>query len=312
MKTPEAVRGGHYASRKAAEGAGRTGSATGTAFDTTEDTAAATADGVMPVLSQTEFRYFQDMIYNIAGIAMSDAKQPLVSSRLMKRVRHYRLASFGDYFQLITSPDNKGELQTAVDLLTTNETYFFREPKHFEFLRDKILPEVKSGQTLRIWSAACSSGEESYSLAMLAQEHLGDGRWQIHSSDLSSRVLDSARTGIYPMSRASKLPTHYLHKYCLKGIGRQQGKIQVDPVLKKGMTFFQHNLQETRATDDQYDIIFLRNVMIYFDAPTKRKVVSHLLPKLRPGGYFIISHSESMNGISDALRLVQPAVYQKR
>jgi len=268
-------------------------------------------DNVVPVLTQDEFHYFQKLIYSIAGIAMGDAKQPLVSSRLTKRVRHYQLGSFAEYFRLINQPENKDELQVAVDLLTTNETYFFREPKHFNFLLDEVFPQLKSNQVLRIWSAACSSGEESYSLAMLAQEHLGKGRWEIHSSDLSTKVLESARQGIYPMTRATHLPEKYLHKYCLKGIGSQQGKIQVDPVLRQSMKFFQHNLQDVLKSDDMYDIIFLRNVMIYFDTETKRKVVRSLYPKLRRGGYFIISHSETMNGVSDEFELIQPAVYQK-
>jgi len=265
----------------------------------------------VPPLTDREFEKFRIMIYRIAGISMGPVKKPLVSSRLMKRVRYYELQSFGDYFDLINDSDNRQELQVAVDLLTTNETYFFREQKHFDFLQQKVFPLLPANQTLRVWSAACSSGEEPYSIAMLAQECLGSGRWSICASDLSTRVIETARIGVYPQSRTVNIPQDYLTRYCLKGIGSQEGKVMVDGDIRRHVHFFQHNLKESYQTDDMFDVIFLRNVMIYFDLETKRKVVEKLLPLLRPGGYFFISHSETLNGVSSELKLVQPAVYQK-
>jgi chemotaxis protein methyltransferase CheR len=263
------------------------------------------------VLQEKEFAQFRDLIYRIAGINMSPAKKPLVTSRLAKRLRHYGLSSYGGYFQMITAANGKTELQVAVDLLTTNETHFFREPKHFEFLSQHILPERKPGKPLRIWSAACSSGEEPYSIAMLLDEKLGSAPWEIVASDLSTRVLDKARSGLYPIDRMLEIPRHYLSNYCLKGTGSQEGTLLIERKLRERVQFMQHNLIEEPPKLGEFDVIFLRNVMIYFDQDTKRQVVSHLLSRLRPGGYFLIGHSETLNGVSDDVRLVKPAVYRR-
>jgi chemotaxis protein methyltransferase CheR len=264
-----------------------------------------------PVLTDEEFAQFRDLIYRIAGISLSPAKQPLVASRLAKRLKHHGLASYGDYFQLITAANGQAELQTAVDLLTTNETHFFREPKHFEFLSRHIVPARQPGRPLRIWSAACSSGEEPYSIAMLLDEALGSAPWDIVASDLSTRVLDKARAGLYPMERVPEIPKPYLSAYCLKGTGSQAGTLLIERRLRERVQFLHHNLTEAPPKLGEFDAIFLRNVMIYFDQDTKRQVVARLLPLLRPGGFFLVGHSETLNGLSDEVSLVQPAVYRK-
>jgi chemotaxis protein methyltransferase CheR len=263
------------------------------------------------VLQEKEFALFRDLIYRIAGISMSSAKKPLVASRLAKRIKYYELESYGEYFRMITAIDGKAELQTAVDLLTTNETHFFREPKHFDFLQRRVLPERKPGKSLRIWSAACSSGEEPYSIAMLLDAALGTAPWEVVASDLSMRVLEKARAGLYPMERMLEIPQNYLSNYCLKGTGSQEGTLLIERKLREHVLFMQHNLTEMPPNLGEFDVIFLRNVMIYFDLDTKRQVVSRLLSLLRPRGHFLIGHSETLNGISDELRPVQPAVYQK-
>jgi chemotaxis protein methyltransferase CheR len=263
------------------------------------------------VLQDKEFMQFRNLIYRIAGIDMSPAKKPLVTSRLAKRLRHHGLSSYGDYFRMITAGDGKPELQIAVDLLTTNETHFFREPKHFDFLRQRILPERKPGMPLRIWSAACSSGEEPYSVAMLLDDVLGNAPWEIVASDLSTRVLEKARTGLYPLERMLEIPKPYLSNYCLKGTGSQEGTLLIERRLRERVQFIHHNLTEAPPKLGEFDVIFLRNVMIYFDQDTKRQVVSSLMSLLRPGGYFLVGHSETLNGVSEAVRLVQPAVYRK-
>jgi len=264
-----------------------------------------------PVLTEKEFVQLRDLIYRIAGISMSPAKKPLVTSRLAKRLKHHGLASYGDYFQMITAANGQAELQVAVDLLTTNETHFFREPKHFDFLRQHIVPARKPGKPLRIWSAACSSGEEPYSIAMQLDDVLGSTSWEIVASDLSTRVLDKARAGLYPMERVPEIPRHYLSAYCLKGTGSQEGTLLIERRLRERVQFLQHNLTEEPPKLGEFDAIFLRNVMIYFDLDTKRQVVARLLPLLRPGGFFLIGHSETLNCISDGVRLVQPAIYRK-
>lgn len=263
------------------------------------------------ILQEKEFAQFRELIYRIAGISMSPAKKPLVTSRLAKRLKHYELTSYGEYFQLITADGGKAELQIAVDLLTTNETHFFREPKHFDFLREHIVSARKPGKPLRIWSAACSSGEEPYSIAMVLDDVLGSAPWEIVASDLSTRVLEKARGGLYPMERMPEIPRQYLSNYCLKGTGSQEGTLMVERKLRERVQFMHHNLTEAPPKLGEFDAIFLRNVMIYFDLDTKRQVVSRLLSQLRPGGYFLVGHSETLNGISDGLKLVQPAVYLK-
>lgn len=263
------------------------------------------------VLHDQEFAQFRDMIYRIAGISMSSAKKQLVSSRLAKRLRHHNFTSYGDYFRLITSPHGKAELQVAVDSLTTNETHFFREPKHFDFLRNHVVPARKAGKGLRIWSAACSSGEEPYSIAMMLDELLGKEPWEVVASDISAHILEKARSGLYPIVRLPEIPKHYLNRYCLKGIGEHDGTLLIEQSLRERVRFMQHNLTETPAKLGEFDVIFLRNVMIYFDQETKRQVVSRLLPLLRPGGYFLVGHSESLNGVTDDVRLVMPAIYRK-
>ena len=259
-------------------------------------------------LSDKEFQQFRGMIFEIAGISMSEAKKPLVSGRLAKRIRQQGLRSYGEYFRLLMR--ERAELQVAVDLLTTNETYFFREPKHFEFLQ-RTLPELLNRPTLRVWSGACSSGEEPYSIAMTLAEALGKRSWELLASDISTRVLDKARSGLYRLADAEDIPRALLNKYCLKGVGEHAGSLLIDPGLRSRIRFAQINLNVPLPELGEFEVIFLRNVMIYFDLETKRQVVRRMLPLLRPGGYFIVSHSESLNGITDALKVVTPSIYRK-
>ncbi len=263
------------------------------------------------VLTRKEFTRFQELIYRIAGISMTEAKMVLVSGRLARRLQHYELNSYGDYFELLNRPGNSAELQVAIDLLTTNETFFFREPKHFQFLRDTVLPALPANRPVRIWSGACSSGEELYSIAMVLADRLGERPWELIGSDISARVLERARAGHYPMERIDEIPPEYLRRFCLKGVGKQAGTILVDNALRKKAQFRQINLNAPLPELGQFDVIFLRNVMIYFDQETKRQVVRRVAATLRSGGYFLVSHSESLNGVSDGLQLVTPSIYHK-
>ncbi|WP_344958060.1 CheR family methyltransferase [Zobellella aerophila] len=262
-------------------------------------------------LKDSEFQRFRGWLYQTAGINLSLAKKALVAGRLCKRLKHYQLASYGDYFRLIMAGEEGAELQLALDLLTTNETYFFREPKHFDFLRERVLPQVPPGRHFRLWSAACSSGEEPYSLAMTLAEGLNGTSWEIVASDISTRVLAQARRGHYPMTRADTIDTPLLHKYCLKGAGSQEGTFLLERKLRQRVSFMHINLNQRLPKLGEFDVIFLRNVMIYFDLDTKRKVIERILPLLKSGGYFIVSHSESLNGISDGLKLITPSIYRK-
>jgi chemotaxis protein methyltransferase CheR len=267
------------------------------------------------VLNDAEFHQFQSWLYLTAGINMSSSKKALVAGRLSKRLKHHNLCSYGDYFRLISDKTEAAELQVALDLLTTNETHFFREPKHFDFLRLEVLPKASPGKTYRVWCAASSSGEEPYSIAMTLAEGLAGGPlgtpWEIIASDISTSVLEKARSGHYAMARADKIPKPLLAKYCLKGIGTQEGTFLIEQNLCNRVQFMQINLNAALPKIGEFDMIFLRNVMIYFDMNTKRQVVARMLPLLKPGGFFIVSHSESLNGITDRLELVTPSIYRK-
>lgn len=263
-------------------------------------------------ITDQEFGQIQALLYRIAGINLASSKKPLVCSRLGKRLKQFGLDSYGAYYKLLESGKEPNELQTAVDLLTTNETSFFREKKHFDFLRDTILPGVNPYQRpFRVWSAASSTGEEAYTTAMILADRLGGKPWEIVASDISTKVLDKARRGQYPMERAEKIPREYLSHYCLKGIGRQEGTFVIKPVLRSRVGFRQINLNNALPELGDFDVIFLRNVMIYFETATKRKVIDSVLSHLRSGGYLMIGHSESLNGITDTLISVMPSLYRK-
>lgn len=261
-----------------------------------------------PAIAEAEFDALREWLHTHAGISLTPAKRPLVTSRLARRLRELQIASYTQYLAVIA--DNAAERQLALDLLTTNETYFFREPAHFEFLR-RLVPQLPAGQPVRIWSAACSTGEEPYSIAMTLSELLPGRAWEVLGTDISQRVLESARAGHYRLARTSGIPQALLQRHCLKGVGTQDGTLLVNRTLRARVRFEPVNLNAPLPDFGTFDVIFLRNVMIYFDEATKRDVVARMLPLLRPGGHFIIGHSESLNGITTALRTVSPSIYRR-
>jgi chemotaxis protein methyltransferase CheR len=262
-------------------------------------------------ISDQEFIGFQRFIYDAAGITLPSTKKMLVSGRLGKRLHHCSLASFSDYFALLKSGNAPDEVQIAVDLLTTNETYFFREQSHFDLLRTLALSARRRPGMFRVWSAASSSGEEAYSIAMVLADCLDNAPWEVIGSDISTRVLAAAATGHYPMERARHISSDYLRRFCLKGFGEQQGSLLVDRNLRSRVHFKQVNLNQPLPELGMFDVIFLRNVMIYFNEDTKRQVVGRLLSQLKSGGHFYIGHSETLNDISNAVDLMEPAAYRK-
>lgn len=262
-------------------------------------------------ISDKEFSLFQRFIYEAAGITLSDAKKALVCGRLSKRLQQHKLRTFSEYFRLLKDNPASAETQTAIDLLTTNETYFFREPKHFQVLKQEAERARGRAQPFRVWSAACSSGEEPYSIAMVLAASLPCTPFEVLGSDISARMLDRARTGHYPMSRTTHIPREYLREYCLKGTGEQEGTILVDKPIRDSVRFMQVNLNTTLPKLGLFDCIFLRNVMIYFSAETKRAVVERVLTLLKPGGLFMIGHSETLNEITNTVVQRAPSVYYK-
>ncbi|MGE5452738.1 MAG: CheR family methyltransferase [Acidobacteriota bacterium] len=262
-----------------------------------------------PVLSDKEFSGLSRMIFDQAGIHMAVSKKPLVSGRLNKRLNHHGLNTYGDYLKLITQ--DGVERQIAIDLLTTNETFFFREPAHFQFLSQVIAPQLHNQPNIRIWCGASSTGEEPYTIAMTLAEALGHMRFDILASDISTRVLETARKALYPIEDVKDIPVQHRIKHCLKGIGPQEGWFLIDDPLRHRIQFEQINLNAPLPDIGTFDVIFLRNVMIYFSQETKRDLLGRLVPLLRPGGYFVVSHSESLHGINTELEMVKPSIFRK-
>lgn len=264
-----------------------------------------------PKLEDAEFRTFQKIIFKEAGIDLNDTKKILVQSRLLKQLTKYGFETYTEYLRLVQI--NQLEKTEMVNLLTTNETYFFREIEHFEFLQKKILPHYQTKGKFRVWSAAASVGAEAYSTAMLLDSVLSKANWEIMGTDINTEVIKKARVGLYPESWVEKIPMDLRKMYCLKGKGENEGKFLIDRSLIPNMRFEQANLLELTNDLGYFDLIFLRNVLIYFDNATKQKVVDGVIEHLQPGGYFFISHTENLNMISiDKLEQVQTAIYRKK
>jgi chemotaxis protein methyltransferase CheR len=264
----------------------------------------------LPLLGDREFEQICALMQQVSGIRLGQAKKPLVASRLLKRLRSLDLSAYSDYVALLARPDQDEERRTVVDLLTTNETFFFREAAHFDFLRDALARF--QGRELKVWSAACSSGEEVYTLAMVLAETLGKRiDWNILGTDLCRSALKAAAVAVYPVERARNLPQPLLHRYCLQGVGEQAGRLQIGPELRARARFGCLNLIEPLpAALGRFHVIFLRNALIYFDEAGKRDIVGRLLPALEPGGLLFVGHSEGLHGLGLPIRAVSPAVYQ--
>ena len=262
-------------------------------------------------ITDKEFSLFRELIYEKAGIAMAETKKGLVQGRLGKRLRHFKLRSFRAYYDLVSADREGSEMQMLVDLLTTNETYFFREQKHFDFIAETLVRGYKPAQGLKIWSAACSSGEEPYSIAMLLFDKLGEhAQWDILATDLNQQILDQAKRGVYPLEDAEKIPPDYLQAHCLKGTGDYANYFMLDKKIRSRVDFRQLNLNGTWDNTGIFDLIVLRNVMIYFDKDTRKRLVARMAERLKPGGYLFVGHSETLSGISDRFQCVQPAIYR--
>lgn len=263
-------------------------------------------------ISDVEFGRFRDLMRRTAGVELAPSKKQLVSGRLGRRLRAHGLKSFSDYYQLVVGGTQADELDRVVDLLTTHETYFFREPKHFEFLAADVLPRLRGADALRVWSAASSTGEEAYSLAMVLMDHLGAGAcWEVFGSDISHEVLKEAATGVYAMNRIDGIPGDYLRRFCLRGIGTREGTLRIDAALRRRVRFAPANLNDSLAGVGQFDIVFLRNVLIYFDLPGKQQIVHRVLGQLKPHGWLFIGHAETLNGVSTSVRQERPTIYRK-
>jgi len=271
-------------------------------------------------LSGEDFDFLCRLIYQKSRIRLGPDKRTLVASRLAKRLRQLQLADYNEYCQLLRSPAGEEELQFLIDRISTNHTHFFREIKHFDFLREKVLPRRQASsngrrEIFRVWSAACSSGEEPYSLAVHLSEHLAPARsnaWDIEASDISTRVLEIAERGIYQEDKVSGISQELLRRHFQRGTREWEGQYRVKDELRQRVHFHHLNLLENNYPfTTPFDVILCRNVMIYFDRPTQEALVGYLAGWLSPGGYLMVGHSESLSGIRHSLKMVQPAVYAK-
>ena len=274
-------------------------------------------------LTDHEFALFRDLIYRVAGISLSESKKHLVQSRLQKRLRHHELTRYQDYYDLVAGLDaNSPEMIEMVNCITTNKTSFFREPHHFEYVTNTLLPEIErragrgGTKRLRVWHAGCSTGEEPYTLALALAEALGPNHdWDIRqlASDIDTQVLAHAERGVYDLERAETIPPALLHKYFLRGRGDNADYVRVKPELRRQITFRRINLLDEKwpiQNATRFDIVFCRNVVIYFDKPTRQKLFARYASVLRPGGALFIGHSESLTGVSDAFESVGKTIYR--
>ena len=264
-------------------------------------------------LKPHEFTQVRRMMHENFGVDLQ-GKEVLIEARLGKKMRELGHRSFRQYYEYVQQ-DKTGEALTAmVDALTTNHTSFFREPQHFDFLRTVVVPAWKPGSPLRIWSAACSTGEEPYSIAFTMLEAMGPSAadsLQILATDISSRVLSTASRGMYPASRFQSLPPDLLRRHLLKGFGEAEGQYLVKKEVRARIEFRRLNLMEDFSGVGMFPVIFCRNVMIYFDQPTQQRLVTRLAAQLEEGGHLLIGHAESLNGIDHGLQYVCPATYRK-
>ncbi len=252
-------------------------------------------------------------MYERSGITLHSGKRALVLARLQKRLRSGGFGSFKDYLGYVESDTSGAEVTALLDAIATNHTSFFREPQHFEFLRSTVVPS-HGNVPIRIWSAACSSGEEPVTIAITlldALERNQRPRIRILASDLSTKALTIATSGIYKMERVAGIPLDTLRRHFERGLGSHAGQARVAAHVRRLIEYRQLNFLEAGDLGERFEVIFCRNVMIYFDRDIQQRVVSLLERHLAPGGYLFISHSESLNGISHGLRWVAPAIYQR-
>jgi chemotaxis protein methyltransferase CheR len=263
----------------------------------------------MKTLSTKAFESVTHLFHNVSGIKLGPHKQALVAGRLQRLAQEAGEADVDAYVERVVRGDTPAtEMTRVIDRLTTNETYFFREPQHFNDLQDRLSAH-HDDKPFMVWSAASSSGEEAYSAAMVLTERLGRKPWQIIGTDLSTAVVEAAQRGLYPMDRARMVPPAYLKRFCLKGQGQHEGSLLIARELRERVHFQQANLMQTLPDLPLFDVIFLRNVLIYFDNDAKAQIVRRVLGQLKPNGVLYIGHAESMSNLNLPLRALATAVF---
>jgi len=273
-------------------------------------------------MKENEFLRFSSLIYKIAGIKMPPAKKIMLEARLQKRLKVLSIASFAEYAEFVFSSEGlRSEQIHLIDVVTTNKTDFFREPAHFDFMTKTALPSLQNAgrdlrrDPVRIWSAGCSTGEEPYTMAMVLAEYaecFPDFRASILASDICTRVLQTAKTGIYPEDRTDPITMVMKKKYLLKSREKAKNLVRITPQLRSLVSFRRINfMDDDFGISEKQDIIFCRNVVIYFDKPTQQTLVQKFYSQLRPGGYLFMGHSETLSGLDVDFKAVASTVYLK-
>ncbi len=266
--------------------------------------------------SERDFALFQRLIREQAGINLTASKKDLLVARLQKRVRELGVSSFRAYYTRVV--DDESERTRMLDCIATNETHFFREPQQLAFLSQRVLPrllkdaaECRRARALRIWSAGCASGEEPYTVAMLLHHQLAESGWQIEilGSDLSTRAIERAAAGFFPIERASQIPEPYRTTYMLRGVRSREGWMSVGPQIRSLVRFERQNLCGEAYPKGQFDVVLCRNVLIYFDSETRDRVVDRLVERLGSKGLLLLGHAESLTGTRHGLRYAGPLTY---
>ncbi len=267
----------------------------------------------MDVLADETFHEIAALMHGSVGLMLAPPKKALVASRLAPRIQRLGLGGYADYMELIRDGSDAGEFQIAVDLLTTHETYFFRERQHFDLLEQHLM--AGPPRPVAAWSAACSYGDEAYSTAMLladleARRRVQPG-WRVLATDVSDQVLRMAREAVFPEERLRHVSPEQLKRHCLRGDGDAEGLVALREGLARRVAFGQLNLCEPIDVPGPFDVIFLRNVLIYFDAATKAAVVDAVLRQLRPGGLFFVGTAEGRVATQVPLQALAPGAYRR-
>ncbi|MBF0622262.1 MAG: chemotaxis protein CheR [Magnetococcales bacterium] len=270
-------------------------------------------------IPEDKFRQLSQFIYKQTGILMPDSKRAMLTARIQKRLRVVGLDSFTDYVDWILNPrEAGGELTHFIDIVTTNKTDFFREPQHFEYLSTQVLPaytQDNPSKAFKIWSAACSSGEEPYTMSIVLNEFQAKNQgfsFQILATDLSTRVLKSGKNGVYAMDKVAPIPMPLKKKYLLKHKDSSKKVAKMGPELRKTIRFQQLNFMDNDyGVREKMDVIFCRNAIIYFDRPTTEQIVNKFARYLAPNGFLFIGHSETLNNLKVPFKPVAPTIYQK-
>jgi len=278
-------------------------------------------DAVLPrepeiALSDREMDRIVRLVYERSGITLHQGKRALVVARLGKMLKSGGFRSFSDYVRHVETDPSGQQLSVLIDAISTNHTSFFREDEHFRYLAARVVPPLAAAERpVRLWCAACSTGQEPVSLAVTLMEALPDSQHshiRLLASDISTRALKTAGAGVYPSRVTEGVPQPVLKTYFERGLGADEGKVRVRAQVRRAIEYRRLNLIEIESLNETFDVVFCRNVMIYFDKAVQQRVVSMIERHLAPGGYLFIAHSESLNGLSHELKWMAPAVYQRR